>query len=176
MPFLGPIKRLFLAGRPAYKRVASPRSRRPSDPPTAAAIDSEDDEDPYDGDNEVVHGGFVYCAFLMLGFLPCVVANCRTGNALAYCVLGYANVAWFSFTTAAAFFREVFASKPALMKSSTSDIAAVATVPSLLVMFILARERTEVPLLIRLTKEKHQQTNRHRPHSQSQHICIVCNS
>ena len=34
-------------------------------------------------------------------------------------------LAWFSFTTAAAFFREVFSSKPALVKSSTSAIAAV---------------------------------------------------
>jgi hypothetical protein len=41
--------------------------------------------------------------------------------------MGIDEIAWFSFTTAAAFFRQVFASKPALVKSSASAIAAVYT-------------------------------------------------
>ena len=54
----------------------------------------------------------------------------------------------------AAFFRDVFSAQPDLAKSSTSAIAAVShpscqntdrktsTIPNLLVMFVLARERT----------------------------------
>ena len=68
MALLGPLKRLILARRPSYKRVSSSGStRRLSNPP------QPDLDDEYDGDDDIVHGGFVYCAFLMLGtaFLQC---------------------------------------------------------------------------------------------------------
>ena len=63
MALLGPLRRLFIR-RPLYKRVASTGSnRRNSDPPSPEL----DDEDPYIEDDELIHGPFVYCAFLMLG-------------------------------------------------------------------------------------------------------------
>jgi hypothetical protein len=63
MVFFGPLRRLFTR-RLSYKRVGSTQTnRRHSDPP-----DPEfDDEDPYNEDDELAHGPFVYCAFLMLG-------------------------------------------------------------------------------------------------------------
>lgn len=62
MAVLGPLKRIFWAGRPSYKRVSSTGSnRRLSNPP------QPDVDDDYDGDDDIVHGAFVYCAFLMLG-------------------------------------------------------------------------------------------------------------
>jgi hypothetical protein len=64
MALVGPLKRLFRSGRPAYKRVASTSSRRQSDPPPP---DLEEDNDPYNVDDDVAHGPFVYSAFLMLG-------------------------------------------------------------------------------------------------------------
>jgi hypothetical protein len=85
----------------------------------------EDDADPYAGDEEVIHGGFVYCAFLMLGMFLQVSLTVGLAMLLRTDVVTLLMLAWFSFTTAAAFFREVFVSKPALMKSSTSAIAAV---------------------------------------------------
>ena len=64
MALLGPLRRLFTR-RPSYKRVGSTgRNRRHSDPPQPEELD---DEDPYTEDDEVAHGPFVYCAFLMLG-------------------------------------------------------------------------------------------------------------
>ena len=56
------------------------------------------------------------------------LTNYRFGDAFTYGVPVRREidfVAWFSFTTAAAFFREVFSQKPALAKSSSSAIAAV---------------------------------------------------
>lgn len=64
MTLLGPVKRL-LARRQSYKPVASSgRGRRHSD---ASPSDLDDDSDPYMEDDELSHGSFVYCAFLMLG-------------------------------------------------------------------------------------------------------------
>jgi hypothetical protein len=66
MALLGPLRRLFTR-RPSYKRVGSTGSnRRHSDPPQPEL----DDEDPYNEDDELAHGPFVYCAFLMLGRTP----------------------------------------------------------------------------------------------------------
>ena len=63
MAFLGRLRRLFTR-RPLYRRVASTGSnRRHSDSPPPEL----DDEDPYNEDDELAHGAFVYCAFLMLG-------------------------------------------------------------------------------------------------------------
>jgi len=76
MALLGPLKRLILARRPSYKRVSSSgNNRRLSNPP------QPDLDDEYDGDDDIVHGGFVYCAFLMLGtsFPKMTVADFRTG-------------------------------------------------------------------------------------------------
>jgi len=124
MSLLGLLKRLFLARRPSYKPVASTGSRRTSDPPPP---ELEGDADPYTDDEEVVHGGFVYCAFLMLGMFLQWSLTVGLAMLLRTDAVTLLTLAWFSFTTAAAFFREVFASKPALMKSSTSAIAAVFT-------------------------------------------------
>jgi hypothetical protein len=64
MALLGSLKRIFWAHRPSYKRVSSTGSnRRLSNPPPP------DVDDEYEGDDDIVHGGFVYCAFLMLGFI-----------------------------------------------------------------------------------------------------------
>ena len=67
MGFLSHIKRL-LNGRPIYKRVASSSSIRRQSESTASDRDVlDDDHDPYSEHDELVHGTFVYCAFLMLG-------------------------------------------------------------------------------------------------------------
>lgn len=67
MGLLGPIKRL-LSGRPLYKRVASSSSiRRHSESASSSDRDVDDDNDPYSEHDELAHGVFVYCAFLMLG-------------------------------------------------------------------------------------------------------------
>ena len=68
MGFLGPIKRL-LSGRRIYKRVASSSSPRPrSEAATSDRdVDDDDDDDAYCEHEELAHGTFVYCAFLMLG-------------------------------------------------------------------------------------------------------------
>ena len=41
-------------------------------------LEQDDDSDPYNEDDELAHGPFVYFAFLMLGnkiFLKCLVSN-----------------------------------------------------------------------------------------------------
>ena len=66
MPILGSIKRIFWAHRPSYKRVSSSgggSNRRLSNPPEPEL------DDDYEVDDDIVHGGFVYCAFLMLGMV-----------------------------------------------------------------------------------------------------------
>ena len=64
MAVLGPLRRLFRRGLP-YKRVSSTNTgRRDSNPPTP---ESDDDTDAHSEADELVHGVFVYCAFLMLG-------------------------------------------------------------------------------------------------------------
>ena len=73
MTLLGPIKRL-LTRRQSYKPVAPPGTRRDSD--SAPSDVNDDDSDPYMEDDELSHGSFVYCAFLMLGtifFTGCLI-------------------------------------------------------------------------------------------------------
>src|SRR5579859_862492 len=132
---LGTLRRL-LPRRPSYKRVSSGSQSTP---------DVHDDDDLYNTDEEVTHGGFVWCAFLMLG-MSIMTVLIQGWPCFFVLPPEFTNSAWFSFTTAAAFFREVFSSKPALVKSSTSAIAAASTVPNLAVMFTLARERTETKI------------------------------
>jgi len=66
MGLLTPIKRL-LNGRPLYKRVASSSSIQRQSESTTSDRDVDDDNDVYSEHDELVHGTFVYCAFLMLG-------------------------------------------------------------------------------------------------------------
>lgn len=62
---IGPLRRLFRRGF-SYKQVSSTGIRgRDSNPP-----ESDDDTDSYSEADELVHGFFVYCAFLMLGSSP----------------------------------------------------------------------------------------------------------
>jgi hypothetical protein len=71
---LSPVRRLLSFGRPSYKRVSSAPAterhgaRRISDESPSNRPDADAEEDDlYATDDEVAHGKFVYCAFLMLG-------------------------------------------------------------------------------------------------------------
>jgi hypothetical protein len=77
MRFLTPIKR-FLSGRPLYKRVESSSNvRRQSESATSSDrdVDDDDDNDAYAEHDELVHGKFVYCAFVMMGMSLCIIST-----------------------------------------------------------------------------------------------------
>ena len=76
---IGPLRRLFRRGF-SYKQVASTGIRgRESN-----SSESDDDTDSYSEADELVHGVFVYCAFLMLGSFTVNPTDNRNGNAIAY--------------------------------------------------------------------------------------------
>jgi len=74
------IKRLLSVGSPLYKRVDSTNERTgqgtsPSNVPENEEEDDDDDDDLYNTDDEIAHGKFVYCAFLMLGISFVIYVN-----------------------------------------------------------------------------------------------------
>lgn len=66
------LRRVFSISRPLYKRVSSSsanegRRARDHQAEQEQEDEDEDDNDLYSEDDQVAHGLFVYCAFLMLG-------------------------------------------------------------------------------------------------------------